>query len=144
MNTQLFTLGPDDVWDKALAVAARALRDGGLVAFPTETVYGLGANAFDAAAVSRIFAAKERPADNPLIASITDQHWRHLRRVMGAVLQTTQRDSVWDEHEAIARAIEAGQGRRAAELIEQHSRKASHALAIRLNQVLALTSGDTP
>ena len=66
----------------------------------------------------------------------------HLRRVMGAVLQTSQRDTVWDEHEAIAQAIAAGQGRRAAELIEQHSTKASHALAIRLNQVLTLTSGD--
>jgi DNA-binding FadR family transcriptional regulator len=81
-------------------------------------------------------------ADNPLIGSIADQHWRHLRRVMGAVLQTSQRDTVWDEHEAIAQAIAAGQGRRAAELIEQHSTKASHALAIRLNQVLTLTSGD--
>ncbi|HPU51211.1 MAG TPA: GntR family transcriptional regulator [Burkholderiaceae bacterium] len=83
-------------------------------------------------------------ADNPLIGSITDQHWRHLRRVMGAVLQTSQRNTVWDEHEAIAQAIGAGEGRRAAELIEQHSREASHALAIRLNQVLASTSGDKP
>ena len=49
--------------------AAEVLCAGGLVAFPTETVYGLGANALDAAAVARIFAAKERPAGNPLIGS---------------------------------------------------------------------------
>lgn len=50
--------------------AASFLRDGELVAFPTETVYGLGANAFDAAAVAKIFAAKERPPDNPLIVHV--------------------------------------------------------------------------
>lgn len=47
--------------------AARLIRDGRLVAFPTETVYGLGANGLDPAAVARIFAAKGRPLDNPLI-----------------------------------------------------------------------------
>ena len=54
----------------AIQEAARILRAGGLVAFPTETVYGLGANALDAAAVERIFAAKARPATNPLIVHI--------------------------------------------------------------------------
>ena len=49
---------------------ARVLRAGGLVAFPTETVYGLGAHALDAAAVRRVFAAKGRPADNPLIVHV--------------------------------------------------------------------------
>jgi L-threonylcarbamoyladenylate synthase len=53
-----------------IAAAARVLRDGGLVAFPTETVYGLGANALDDAAVRRVFAAKGRPADNPLIVHL--------------------------------------------------------------------------
>jgi L-threonylcarbamoyladenylate synthase len=52
--------------------AASALRAGKLVVFPTETVYGLGANALDAAAVARIFAAKGRPADNPLIVHCAD------------------------------------------------------------------------
>ena len=60
------------VTDAALAEAAEALRAGHLVAFPTETVYGLGANALDAAAVARIFAAKGRPATNPLIVHIAD------------------------------------------------------------------------
>lgn len=50
--------------------AAAALREGKLVVFPTETVYGLGANALDAAAVQRIFEAKGRPADNPLIVHV--------------------------------------------------------------------------
>jgi L-threonylcarbamoyladenylate synthase len=56
----------------AIAAAAALLRRDGLVAFPTETVYGLGANALDAAAVARIFAAKGRPATNPLIVHLAD------------------------------------------------------------------------
>lgn len=54
------------------AEAAAILRAGGLVAFPTETVYGLGADARDASAIARIFAAKGRPADNPLIVHLAD------------------------------------------------------------------------
>ena len=56
-----------------IAEAAAIIRRGGLVAFPTETVYGLGANALDAAAVRRIFAAKGRPSYNPLIAHVPDE-----------------------------------------------------------------------
>ncbi len=63
--------------------AARFLRSGGTVAFPTETVYGLGANVFDEVAVAKIFAAKERPADNPLIAHIGETSW--LDRVAASV-----------------------------------------------------------
>ena len=51
--------------------AAEFIRTGGIVAFPTETVYGLGANVFDENAVAKIFEAKRRPADNPLIAHIS-------------------------------------------------------------------------
>ena len=54
----------------AIARAAEILRRGGLVAFPTETVYGLGANALDAEAVARIFAAKQRPSWDPVIVHI--------------------------------------------------------------------------
>ena len=50
--------------------AAEVLKEGGLVAFPTETVYGLGANALDPNAVAKIFEAKGRPSDNPLIVHI--------------------------------------------------------------------------
>lgn len=55
-----------------LAEAARILADGGLVAFPTETVYGLGANALDAQAVQKIYLAKGRPSDNPLIVHLAE------------------------------------------------------------------------
>jgi len=55
---------------EAIAEAARIIRRGGLVAFPTETVYGLGANAFDAQAVARVFEAKARPAFDPLIVHL--------------------------------------------------------------------------
>ncbi len=57
----------------AIADAARILRRGGLVAFPTETVYGLGANARDGEAVARLFEIKERPRINPLIVHVRDQ-----------------------------------------------------------------------
>ena len=52
--------------------AAQILKDGGLVAFPTETVYGLGANALEEEAAKKIYEAKGRPSDNPLIAHIAD------------------------------------------------------------------------
>ncbi len=56
-----------------LALAAEILRAGGLVAFPTETVYGLGARAYDASAARRVYKAKGRPADNPLIVHIANE-----------------------------------------------------------------------
>ena len=56
--------------DGAIAEAARLLRGGGLVAFPTETVYGLGADATNGRAVARIFEAKGRPRFNPLIVHV--------------------------------------------------------------------------
>ncbi len=56
----------------AIAAAARVLGDGGLVAFPTETVYGLGADATNGEAVARLYAAKGRPRFNPLIAHVAD------------------------------------------------------------------------
>jgi L-threonylcarbamoyladenylate synthase len=56
----------------ALRKAATLLREGSLVAFPTETVYGLGANALDGEAVRKIFKAKGRPGDNPLIVHVAD------------------------------------------------------------------------
>lgn len=54
----------------SMALAAQVIIEGGLVAFPTETVYGLGANAFNAEAVARIFEAKDRPANDPIIVHI--------------------------------------------------------------------------
>src|SRR5207244_943122 len=58
--------------EAAVATAARPLAAGGLVAFPTETVYGLGADAANSAAIARLYQAKGRPAFNPLIAHVGD------------------------------------------------------------------------
>ncbi len=68
MQTLILSVDPLNPDRDAIAqAAATILRAGGLVAFPTETVYGLGANALDINAVERIFVAKGRPATNPLI-----------------------------------------------------------------------------
>jgi L-threonylcarbamoyladenylate synthase len=69
--------------------AGRVIRQGGLVVFPTETVYGLGADAQNAGAVARIFAAKGRPADNPLIVHVAEISW--IGRVAGAISPAAQR-----------------------------------------------------
>ena len=68
--TRLFTLDPQNPDPQIIALAAERLRAGGLVAFPTETVYGLGANAFDPHAIERIFEVKRRPSYDPLIVHI--------------------------------------------------------------------------
>ena len=65
------------------AAAARVISSGGLLGIPTETVYGLGANGLDEAAVGAIFAAKGRPQDNPLILHVPDDGW--LERYCGDI-----------------------------------------------------------
>lgn len=65
MKTKILTTSEKDIRE-----AAKIIEGGGLVAFPTETVYGLGANALDAEAVARIYEAKGRPSDNPMIVHI--------------------------------------------------------------------------
>jgi len=69
-QTQVIRLDANAPEAAAISIASRTILAGGLVAFPTETVYGLGANALDAAAVAKIFAAKGRPGTDPLIAHI--------------------------------------------------------------------------
>ena len=84
-------------------------------------------------------------AGNPLIGESAQLHWRHLKRVMGAVLQEMhQRDAVWDEHQAIADAIAAGDAEGAARLIEEHSLQASQVLAERLDFVLQSAPTNDP
>jgi L-threonylcarbamoyladenylate synthase len=77
--TRVLAVDPDHPDPDAITEAASVIARGGLVAFPTETVYGLGANALDAAAVARIFEAKGRPADDPLIVHLA--HIGQLGRV---------------------------------------------------------------
>ena len=71
MQTKLIKIDADDLNKEDMREAAEIIRSGGLVAFPTETVYGLGANALDPEASKRIYAAKGRPSDNPLIVHIS-------------------------------------------------------------------------
>ena len=80
-----------------VARAAELLRAGGTVAFPTETVYGLGANALDAAAVEKIYAAKQRPSWDPMIVHVEGREM--LERV--AVVPAG------DEGRVVAKLIEA-------------------------------------
>ncbi len=76
---------------RSLRAAAARLRRGELVAFPTETVYGLGANALDPKAVAKIFAKKGRPHDNPVIVHVSDM--KMLRRVARDVPPRAEVDS---------------------------------------------------
>lgn len=74
MQTKIYDLNDEQTYPEALSVSADTIRNGGLVVFPTETVYGLGANALDETAVAKIFKAKGRPQDNPLIVHLADKN----------------------------------------------------------------------
>ena len=76
-NTEIIPVitGQTETEQQNLRRAADCIRDGGLVVFPTETVYGLGGNALDGEAAKKIYAAKGRPSDNPLIIHIADVDW---------------------------------------------------------------------
>lgn len=77
MYTKIIKINPEDIeladTRKQIEEAGEILRNGGLVAFPTETVYGLGGNAFDPEASAKIYKAKGRPSDNPLIVHVADK-----------------------------------------------------------------------
>ena len=70
MDTKIIKMDEENIDTEAIDEAGRIIRDGGLVAFPTETVYGLGGDALNAASSGKIYAAKGRPSDNPLIVHI--------------------------------------------------------------------------
>ena len=72
METLIEKIDKNQIDEQILAKAGEILKNGGLVAFPTETVYGLGANALDEKAAMKTYAAKGRPSDNPLIVHIAD------------------------------------------------------------------------
>ena len=96
--------------------AAELLRQGRLVAFPTETVYGLGADATQAGAVRRIFAAKGRPSTNPLIVHVADAffarqyttHWSELAEALAAVFWPGPLTLVLPKHPSIVDEVSAG------------------------------------
>ena len=71
MNTIYTKMTEEDIDETQILRAGEILRRGGLVAFPTETVYGLGANALDPEAVGKVYKAKGRPSDNPMIVHIS-------------------------------------------------------------------------
>jgi L-threonylcarbamoyladenylate synthase len=95
MRTRIITIDPIKPEKDRIALAAGIIRNGGLVAFPTETVYGIGANALDPKACLKIFRAKGRPADNPLIVHISSL--AQLRRVAVSVPRDIERvlDVLW-------------------------------------------------
>ena len=94
METKIAYMQEDKLDLTALKEAGQILRDGGLVTFPTETVYGLGANALDKEAVKKIFYAKGRPQDNPLIVHIADYNLeRYAKEVPNIALELTK--SFW-------------------------------------------------
>ena len=72
MKTKVIRMDPEHIDREAVREAGEILKAGGLVAFPTETVYGLGGNALDEKAAERIYEAKGRPSDNPLIIHIAE------------------------------------------------------------------------
>ena len=93
--TKILKVDPENPDAEVLSEAARVIRDGGLVVFPTETVYGIGANAFDEKACRKIFIAKGRPQDNPLIVHISSLDM--LERVVSKVPERAYRfiDKLW-------------------------------------------------
>src|SRR5687768_5983991 len=78
MQTEVLVVNPESPEPEPIARAAEIIRMGGIVAFPTETVYGLGASALDERAVERIFATKGRPPTNPIIIHVADCQSAHL------------------------------------------------------------------
>ena len=95
METKLVKVDTENTEKSVLTEAAEILKNGGLVAFPTETVYGLGANGLDEKACKRIYEAKGRPSDNPLILTIGDLDG--LYKIVGKVTENAKKiiDAFW-------------------------------------------------
>jgi L-threonylcarbamoyladenylate synthase len=111
--------GSPEVWPaepESVRRAAALIRAGRLVAFPTETVYGLGANALDDSAVARIFSAKGRPATNPLIVHVADAgdvsavaaEWPDSARILAAKFWPGPLTLVLPKADAISPLVTAG------------------------------------
>lgn len=92
MKTQIVSLTQDEDQEALLAKLAQAggiIQNGGLVAFPTETVYGLGGDALNPESSKKIYAAKGRPSDNPLIVHIADM--AHLEKIVQEVPESAKK-----------------------------------------------------
>lgn len=88
MKTEMIKINPQAIDENAIARAGEILKKGGLVAFPTETVYGLGGDATNPDASHKIYSAKGRPSDNPLIVHITNM--KDLENMVKEVPQTAR------------------------------------------------------
>ncbi len=95
MKTRLIKISTENPEPQLVEAAARILREGGLVAFPTETVYGLGGNGLDSEACKKIYIAKGRPSDNPLILHISQIS--ELRPIVWEIPPSAQKlmDAFW-------------------------------------------------
>ena len=104
MNTKLVRVDVESLQDEAkksqslqiLKEAGEIIKNGGLVAFPTETVYGLGGDALNPESSRKIYAAKGRPSDNPLIVHIADME--HLERITESIPEAAYTLVITDIH----------------------------------------------
>ncbi len=134
-QTLVIEVNPADPEDNKIKRAAEVIRKGGLVAFPTETVYGLGANALDREAVIKIFRAKGRPLDNPLIVHVSDMKMINAIAEMNEVAEKLAKKFfpgpitlVVDKKEVIPSEVTAG-------LKTVAIRMPSHPIALKLIEV---------
>ncbi len=93
LETQIYKIDKNNIDKSVMKKLGEIISSGGLVAFPTETVYGLGANAYDDNAVKSIYTAKGRPSDNPLIV-----HFADIDSIEDAVLELTEEARVLLSH----------------------------------------------
>lgn len=95
MQTKLVLLDGGSKEKEAIKEAGEIIKNGGLVAFPTETVYGLGGDALNPLSSGKIYAAKGRPSDNPLIVHIAE--WEALDRIVSKIPETAKKlaDAFW-------------------------------------------------
>ena len=92
METKIIKIDQDNLDHKLMQEAGDLIAAGELVAFPTETVYGLGGDALDPEASKKIYSAKGRPSDNPLIFRIWSASQRQCRRMQGSFRMLSGRD----------------------------------------------------
>ncbi|MFH0730548.1 MAG: L-threonylcarbamoyladenylate synthase [Pseudomonadota bacterium] len=94
-NTQLIAINPENPDPEHIRIAARTIREGGVVVFPTQCLYGLGADARNAEAVARIFAIKRRASSNPLLILIQDRKDLTYLTDVVSLTAVTLMDAFW-------------------------------------------------